>query len=165
MNLLAWLAGLAMPACGFAGAAGVAVPIAMDFSRIERPATPNTALAAPADFRPAPDLTTPVYAVVAPALQTALREVAAAQARVFPLAAYPERGQIFWVARSALFNFPDVIGAEIRAVGPERSTLVLYSRSIYGRSDFGANRERLLAWIGALDAKTGGAGSPARQIH
>jgi len=31
------------------------------------------------------------------------------------------------------------------------STLVLWSRSVYGRSDLGVNRRRLTAWLGALD--------------
>jgi hypothetical protein len=162
VNPLTWLVGLLLPACGFAGAAGVEVPAAMDFSHIERPSTPNTSLAAPANFQPAPDLPTPIYPLPAPVLQAALREVAAAQPRVFVLAAYPERGQMFWVARSVVFNFPDVISAEIRAEGPQSSTVVLYSRSLYGRSDLGVNRKRLLAWIGALDAKAGAA-LPATQ--
>jgi uncharacterized protein (DUF1499 family) len=36
-------------------------------------------------------------------------------------------------------------------VTPE-SGLILWSRSIYGRSDFGVNRARLAAWLAALDA-------------
>ena len=161
MNPLAWLAGLIMPLCALSGAAGVPVP-ALDFAHIERPATPNTALAAPAGFVPAPDIVAQVYPVPAASLYAALRDVAAAQPRVFPLAAYPERGQAFWVARSAMFNFPDVVSAEIRAEGPQASTLVLYSRSIYGESDLGVNRKRVLAWIEALDAKTGDAKTGAK---
>lgn len=152
MNPLVWLVGLLLPACGFAGATGIPVPTAMDFSRIERPASPNTALAAPSGFKPEPDIVTRPYAMPAPELYAALQAVAAGQERVFPLAAYPERGQAFWVARSAVFNFPDVISAEIRAETPQTSTIVLYSRSIYGSSDLGVNRKRLLAWTAALDS-------------
>ena len=157
MNPAAWLIGLALPACGFSGAAGVPVPSPMDFAHIERPASPNSALAAPAGFLPAADISTKVYPVAAPVLYAALREVAAGQERVFPLAAYPDRGQMFWVARSAVFNFPDVVSAEIRAETAGSSTVVLYSRSIYGSSDFGVNRQRLAGWIAALDARTAGA--------
>jgi len=39
-------------------------------------------------------------------------------------------------------------------VTPE-SGLILWSRSIYGRSDFGVNKARLEAWLAALDAKLG----------
>jgi hypothetical protein len=154
MTPLAWLAGLVMPACALSGAAGVPVPANMDFSHIERPATPNTALAAPAGFQPSPDITTERYPVSATVLQASLRDVAAEQERVFPLADYPDKGQMFWVARSAMFNFPDVISAEVRPDGPQSSVVVLYSRSLYGESDLGVNRKRLLAWIAALDAKT-----------
>ena len=152
MNPLVWLVGLLLPACGVAGAGGVPVPAPMDFARIERPASPNTALAAPVGFQPVPDIVTRPYSMPALALYAALQDVALRQERVFPLAAYPERGQAFWVARSAVFNFPDVISAEIRANTPETSTIVLYSRSIYGSSDLGVNRRRLVAWIAALDA-------------
>ena len=106
----------------------------------------------PAGFQPVPDILARPYSMPAPALYAALQDVALRQERVFPLAAYPERGQAFWVARSAVFNFPDVISAEIRANTPETSTIVLYSRSIYGSSDLGVNRKRLVAWIAALDA-------------
>jgi hypothetical protein len=157
MNPLAWLVSFVLPACGFAGAAGVPVPQPMDFAHIQRPSTPNTALAGPAGFQPPPDITTRLYQIPSPALYAALDRVAGAQDRVFPLAAYPERGQIFWVARSATFNFPDVISAEIRAESPQTSSLVLYSRSIYGESDLGVNRKRLLVWIDALNDKTAGA--------
>ena len=153
MNPLAWLVGLLLPACAFSGAAGIPVPANLDFSHIQRPASPNTALAAPIGFLPVPDIVTRSYNFPVLQLYTALGEVAAAQIRVFPLAAYPEHGQIFWVARSAVLNFPDVISAEIRAETPQTSTLVLYSRSIYGSSDLGVNRGRLLAWIAALDAR------------
>ncbi len=173
MNPLAWFVGLLLPACALAGAAGVPVPSGMDFAHIERPATPNTALAAPAGFQPAPDIVTQRYRVPAPVLYAALRDVAAEQERVFPLAADPGQGQMFWVARSAVFNFPDVISAEVSASPPETSppktspaetsTLVLYSRSVYGESDFGVNRRRLLAWLAALDAKLAAAPRPPTQ--
>ena len=35
--------------------------------------------------------------------------------------------------------------------GEAESALILYSRSVYGRSDFGVNRKRLLSWLAALD--------------
>jgi uncharacterized protein (DUF1499 family) len=55
------------------------------------------------------------------------------------------------VARTATLNFPDLITVQVRADGPAASTLVLYSRSVYGYSDFGANRKRVIAWLAALD--------------
>jgi len=153
----AWLIGLLLPACAATGAAGSPVPPPMDMAKLERPATANTALAGPAvsgqpaATRSPPDLVTPVYQVPAARLFAAVQAVAAAQPRTFLAAAYPDRGQVHWVARSAIFNFPDLITAQVAADGPAASTLVLYSRSVYGRSDLGVNRRRLVAWLAALN--------------
>ena len=193
MSPLAWLLGLFLPACGASGAAGLPAPVLLDFAHLERPATPNTALAAPAGFSPAPDLVTPVYPVSPDRLYAAIRAVAAAQTRTFPSAAYPGQLQADWVARSLVFNFPDLVTAQV-SPGPARpgasrpapeaapnaapgpaatpaavpapaapaaaeppeaiktATLVLYSRSVYGYGDFGANRKRLAAWLAALQS-------------
>jgi uncharacterized protein (DUF1499 family) len=55
------------------------------------------------------------------------------------------------VARSAVFNFPDLVTVQVVAQGENASTLVLYSRSVYGHSDLGVNRRRLRAWLDALN--------------
>lgn len=151
MNPLAWVLGLLLPACGASGAHGLPVPPPMDVAHIVRPASPNTALAAPAGFSPAPDVVTPVYPVPAAQLYADILAVAAGQPRTFPAAAYPDRLQAHWVARSAVLNFPDLIVAQVSSAGGNESTLVLYSRSVYGYSDLGVNRHRLEAWLGALD--------------
>jgi uncharacterized protein (DUF1499 family) len=147
----------------------------MDMARIERPATPNTALAGPAAPDPAapgagglarsgtadnlataPDLVTPRYPVPAARLFSAITAVAMAQPRTFLAATYPDRFQAHFVARSLVFNFPDLIAVQVMPDGPDAntgtSTLVLYSRSVYGRSDLGVNRGRLVVWLAALDA-------------
>ena len=153
-----WLIGLLLPACASTGAAGLPVPPPIDLAKLERPATPNTALAGPAmPGRHAatawpPDLVTPLYHVAAARLFATVRAVAAAQSRTFPAAAYPDRLQAHWVVRSAVFNFPDLVTAQVVAEGPDTSALVLYSRSVYGRSDLGVNRQRLRIWLAALNA-------------
>jgi uncharacterized protein (DUF1499 family) len=151
MTVFAWLLGLMLPACGAPGAQGLPVPPPMDMAHLIRPASPNTALAAPAAFRPAPDLVTPAYHVTASRLAAAIRTVAAAQPRTYEAASYPALLQDHWVVRSAVFNFPDLVTAQVTADGAEQATLVLYSRSVYGSGDFGANRRRVEAWLAALD--------------
>jgi uncharacterized protein (DUF1499 family) len=157
-----WLIGLLLPACGATGAGGLPVPPPMDFSGLVRAATPNTALAAPvvADAPvsraagatlAAPDLVTPVFRVSAPRLFAAVHAVAAGQPRTFLAASYPDRLQEHWVARSAVFNFPDLITSQVVMAGPDASTLVLYSRSVYGRSDLGVNLARLRVWLAAVN--------------
>lgn len=150
MTLLARLLGLLLPACGVPWAQGLPVPPPMDFSQLVRPASPNTALAAPAGFHPAPDLVTPIYHVPAPRLYAAITAVAAAQPRTFVAVAYPDRLQDHWVVRSAVFNFPDLVTAQVAPSGAGDATLMLYSRSVYGYGDFGANRRRVEAWLAAL---------------
>jgi uncharacterized protein (DUF1499 family) len=151
MTLLARLLGLLLPACGAPGAQGLPVPLPLDMAQLARPASPNTALAAPAGFRLAPDLVTPIYHVPAARLYAAIQAVAAAQPRTYWAAEYPDRLQADWVARSAVLNFPDMVTAQATSAGADSATLVLYSRSVYGYGDFGANRRRVEAWLAALD--------------
>lgn len=155
MKFPALLIALLLPACG-EGVNGIAVPPLMDMAHLTRPATPNTALAAPAGFVPEPDVVTHAYAVPAAQLYAAIRAVALAQERTFLLTAYDEQLQAHFVARSALFGFPDLVAVQAMADGEGRSTLVVWSRSVYGHSDLGVNRKRVLAWLAALDRRVPG---------
>jgi uncharacterized protein (DUF1499 family) len=150
MNPLAWMLGLVLPACGFPAAQGVPVPPPMDPAQITRPASPNTALAAPEGFSPVPDIVTPSYPVPAARLFELAQAVAAAQPRTYQAALYPDRLQVHYVARSAALNFPDLIMVQVRDEGLGRSNLILLSRSVYGYGDFGVNRRRVEAWLGEL---------------
>lgn len=147
MQVFAWLIGFVFPLCSTVGAAGLDRPAPLDFGHLERPSTPNTALAAPAGFAPVPDVVTKPYALPPDQLYAAIRDVAASQPRVYPQINYDDRMQAHYVARSALWNFPDLVTVQVNA----DSTLVLWSRSIYGHSDLGANRSRITAWLDALD--------------
>ncbi len=146
-RLIPLLLGLLLPGCSGHGAQGIPVPPPMDFAHLARPATPNTALAAPAGFTPAPDIVTRRYDIAPARLYALVRQVALAQPRTWLQVAYDDRMQAHFVARSLVFNFPDLIAAQINPDG----TLVLWSRSVYGRSDFGVNRRRLKTWLAALD--------------
>jgi uncharacterized protein (DUF1499 family) len=150
LTALAWLLGLILPACGADGAAGLATPAPMDMTRIERPTTPNTFLAGPAGMRPEPDVMLEPQALAPRALYDKARLVFGGQPRVYIAAEFPDRLQIHYVVRSALLNFPDLVTVQANAAGAGRSTLVIWSRSVYGRSDFGVNRKRTLAWRAAL---------------
>jgi uncharacterized protein (DUF1499 family) len=150
MTPLAWFIGFILPACAAAGAGGLPAPTLLDMAHIQRPTSPNTALAAPAGADPAADITTPVFPVPPTRLYDAVIAVAADQPRTFLAAAYPAQRQADFVVRSAWFNFPDLITAQIGDRGSETSTLVLYSRSVYGYSDLGVNRQRLNTWLAAL---------------
>ena len=152
MTPLAWILGFFLPACGAAGATGLPLPPLMDMAHIERPASPNTALAAPAGNKPAPDIITPRFPLATPQLYDLVIAVAKQQPRTFIAAEYPAEHQVHFVARSAVLNFPDLITAQVTAA-PGGSTLMLYSRSVYGYSDLGVNRQRLNAWLTAVESK------------
>lgn len=152
MTPFAWLLGLFLPACGSPGAAGIPVPPPLDLAHFERPTTPNTALAAPKDADAQPDIETPVFHVAAPRLWAAVEGVADGQPRTFRLADDRTGMTGSWVVRSAMWNFPDIVAARVAPRGSEDSTLALYSRSLYGRSDLGVNRRRLEAWLAAVNA-------------
>jgi uncharacterized protein (DUF1499 family) len=152
MNPLAWLLSLLMPACGAEGAGGLPVPQPMDMAAIVRPASPNTALAGPAGFTLAPDIVTPSYPVPPNRLYAAIRGMAARQPRTYEAANYDAIRQVHYVARSAVLNFPDLITVSVSGPDDGPSTLVIYSRSVYGRSDFGINRKRVQVWLAALHA-------------
>ena len=151
MTPFAWSIGWLLPACAAAGALGFPQPALMDMGKVQRPASPNTALAAPAGTTPTPDVVTPRYPVPAPVLFAGVRAVAEAQPRTFLAAEYAAAGQVHYVVRSAVFNFPDLVTAQVTEDGPDASTLVLYSRSVYGHSDLGVNRSRVTTWLAALD--------------
>lgn len=153
MNPVAWLVSFLLPACGFPAAQGLPRPPPMDIAKIERPSSPNTALAAPAGFSPRPDLVTTVYKVPAETLFTAIQAVAAEQPRTYQAALYPAQLQVHYVARSALFNFPDLIAVQVRTETPDTSGLILWSRSVYGESDLGVNKTRVQTWLDALQGK------------
>lgn len=153
MTILAWLASLIMPACGYAGALGLPPPPPMNPAAIVRPASPNTALAGPEAMTPIPDIFVPPYHVPAARLFQIVEAVAAEQPRTYLAVAYPDRLQAHYVARSAWFNFPDQIMVQVIAAGADHSELILWSRSVYGHSDLGANHDRLTAWLAALQAR------------
>jgi uncharacterized protein (DUF1499 family) len=51
------------------------------------------------------------------------------------------------IQRSRVLRFPDLVRAEIVALGTERSGIVLDSRARFGCWDFGVNRRRVLRWV------------------
>lgn len=153
MTWLARLIGRLLPAFDATGAMGVPGPALLDFRHLSRPSSPNTALAAPAGTNPAPDLVTPTFHLPADRLYRILLAVAASQKRTVLAAEYPAVRQAHFVCRSAWLNFPDLIAIQVNEMSADSSALVLYSRSVYGYSDLGVNRRRLIAWLADVQAR------------
>ena len=148
-----WLAlalGLVGSGCGMVDE--VAAPAPGNISEIQRPASPNTCLAAPRGFALPPDLQTRHYDVPPDRLFATLQEVIAAQPRATALAVDPGRLRADYVVRSRIFRFPDVVLAQVLRASDGQSDLVLYSYSLKGHYDFGVNRSRVVALLATLDA-------------
>jgi uncharacterized protein (DUF1499 family) len=124
----------------------------IDFETLKRPRTPNTFLLAPEGLckNAKIDMVAPVYGVPVAKLRQAFLSIAIAQPRTaHALADEPGLYDDF-VVRSALFGFPDLVSVKFLQLKGKTSTLALYSRSVYGRSDLGVNRRRSLAWLAEL---------------
>ena len=148
-RLIPLVVGLMLSGCSGHGAEGIAVVPPIDWTHLVRPSTPNTALAAPAGSTPEPDIVTRRYDAPPAVLYAAIRRVALAQPRTYPHAVYDDRLEAHFVARSRIMNFPDLIVVHIQPDGG----VVLWSRSVYGSSDLGVNRARLIRWLAALDTE------------
>lgn len=134
------------------GAAGVPAPGLVDFATLALPASPNTCLLTPTSAPGAGHLHRDPFPVTPDQAWDAIRAVAAAMPRTFPLADFPDRRQAQWVARTRLMNYPDIVVAEVAPAGGGTG-LWLYSRSLVGYSDLGANRARVLAWLAAFEER------------
>ena len=123
----------------------------VDFVELKLTDKPNQFLVCPREFCGAdPHADSPVFDVSVEQLRVRWREVLAAQPRV-ELVVEDEEGQQFdYVQRSARFRFPDIITVRFISVSPSQSTLAIYSRSVYGKSDLGVNRERIEGWLDIL---------------
>lgn len=147
-----WTA-LALLAAAIAGAAYVR--LAPD-DPVRWHVDPLTALpaAAPNAHRVGPegavDAPAPVFAIPAGELAAAFDAMALAQPRTTRLAGGPEDLWATYVQRSRVMRFPDYVSVRFIDLGEGRSTLALYSRARYGRSDFGVNRTRVESWLSAL---------------
>lgn len=134
------------------GAQGMPAPEPVDFASLVLPSSPNTCLLTPTTAPGAGHLHRAPFALPPDDALAAIRAVAAAMPRTFALAEFPARGQVQWVARTRLMNYPDIVVAEVAPAGGG-SALWLYSRSLIGWSDLGANRARVAAWLAAFEER------------
>lgn len=123
----------------------------VDFAALRLAANPNQYLICPAGLCAATQQAlSPVFDIPAGRLREHWQAVVAAQPRVELLAEYEDGMQIDYVQRSARFRFPDIVTVRFLPVPPAQSTIAVYSRSLYGKSDLGVNRARVEAWVDRL---------------
>ncbi|MBE7636630.1 DUF1499 domain-containing protein [Sneathiella sp. P13V-1] len=61
-----------------------------------------------------------------------------------------ESDQIEILDRTSLVRWPDIISVKFVGLEGGKSILYIYSRSIYGHSDLGANQARVTKWLQAI---------------
>jgi uncharacterized protein (DUF1499 family) len=83
-------------------------------------------------------------------LRAAWRSTIAAEPRLIEVAQDAPHRRFVYVVHTAMLGFPDIVTVEFVALGAHRSSIALYSRSRYGRSDFGTNRRRVEDWLARL---------------
>ena len=121
-----------------------------DLRNLARAESPNDALACPAGICAAEaDFESPVFAAEAGAVLQSLRQAVEKQPRVELAAEVPDPPQLVFVQRSAIFRFPDSVWIQAVTL-PEGASVIIYSRSNYGYSDLGVNRERVELWLDLL---------------
>ncbi len=130
----------------------------VDWSSLQRPSSPNTYLMAP------PGLTVATVDMPAPSFCTSLESLTrrwdtmiAEQPRIEKMAETDGGLQIDYIQRTALMRFPDWITVRFVPISSDRTTLAVYSRSVYGYSDLGVNKRRVQTWLAQLqDDSTAG---------
>ncbi len=54
------------------------------------------------------------------------------------------------LVRTPVMRWPDIISVQVVPLEEGKSTIRIYSRSIYGHSDLGANKARVMNWLKRL---------------
>ena len=125
----------------------------IDFSSRGSAGRDNVFAMCPAGLcEPPGDCTSPIFAVPRERLRDAWRAAIAAEPRITEVSAgVADPHRRIYVQRSAMLRFPDIVTVEFFALGEERSTIAVDSRSRYGRGDLGVNRRRVIRWMALLE--------------
>jgi uncharacterized protein (DUF1499 family) len=127
---------------------------AVDIAALRSPLPQPSYLACPPGYcRAGEAVASPVFDEPWPQLRDAWRALIAALPRVVEVMHDPQHRRFAYVVHTAVFSFPDIVTVEFVAQAQNRSSIALFSRSRYGKSDFGKNRERATAWLLALQRR------------
>ncbi|WP_127075409.1 DUF1499 domain-containing protein [Rhodomicrobium lacus] len=123
----------------------------VDFETLSRRDTPNDSLACPPGACKArSDIRPPIFAVGAHELRKAFASAVASEANLELVDVDEGKLSARYVQRSPFWRFPDTIEVRFIDVEDGRSTIVIYSRSLVGRGDWGVNKARIQRWLDKL---------------
>lgn len=127
----------------------------LSLKTLERPKTPNTYLLAPIGYCEAADVDgqAPVFAGISAAkLKTMFVQAIENEPRLVTL--QDEALAMEFRQKTPLVGWPDFIIVNFLDLEGGDSTLAIYSRSKYGRKDFGVNQKRVMRWLDLLGNKS-----------
>ncbi len=144
IGLLLTLAGCADP------------PQVIDLRSFERPTSPNSYLICPPGQCAAKnDEEGPVVDLPPERVLVAALKVASLERNVTPQEADSALGQLMFIQRTAVLQFPDVVRIQAIQMPGGKTGIALYSHSIFGKYDFGANKTRAQRWMTAIKRELG----------
>jgi uncharacterized protein (DUF1499 family) len=125
---------------------------AVSLAELHSPLPKPGFLFCPSGYCPAGEaVASPVFPMPWERLREYWTEVISGQKRVETIAADPDNRRFVYIQHSPTFRFPDIITVEFVPLGPNRSSIAVYSRSRYGHYDFGKNRKRVGKWLALLE--------------
>lgn len=123
-----------------------------NFKTFTRNDKPNSYMICPDNYcHTRIDAVSPEFNVNVSALESAWEKMVVEQPRTTLIHHDKADDQYQYVQRSFFFRFPDYINVRFIPIDQHKSTLAIYSHSVYGHSDFGVNEKRVKAWLANLD--------------
>lgn len=114
------------------------------------PLPANAFLLCPPGYCTATATPSPEFAASREQLEAAWGKMLATERDIVAITDEPQQHRSVVIQHSRLLRFPDIVTVEFIDMAPNRSSLAIYSRARYGRSDFGVNRLRVLGWLKRL---------------
>jgi uncharacterized protein (DUF1499 family) len=125
---------------------------AVNLTDLHSPLPKPSFLACPPRHCPADEaIASPAFPLPWERLHEYWTEVISGEKRIETIVADPDDRRFVYIQHSATFRFPDIITVEFVQLGPNRSSIAIYSRSRYGHYDFGKNRKRVGKWLALLE--------------
>jgi hypothetical protein len=119
---------------------------AVSIADLSRPLPRLGYLACPPGYCAAADMPSPIFDMPWDQLREYWKEMIAETPAIQVVSEFEHRRAVY-IQRSPIFGFPDIVTVEFVALGPELSSLAVYSRSRYGGYDFAKNRKRVQRWL------------------
>lgn len=124
----------------------------IDFQGLELHDRPNQFLVCPDGLCSAavPHLKSPAFDIPAEQLFSQFQSMALNQQDVKRLKYHEADLKADFVQRTKTMRYPDIVTVQAIPFDENSSTLAIYSRSVFGHSDFGVNEKRIRHWLNEL---------------